>query len=107
MTLRYEEKATLASGHNRGITCVAFSPHGQYLASGGLDNRICIWSIDTFTLLHVVCGTSPVLSLVWEPPKDDTVFCGLADGSVATIQISIVSTQRQHRAQNSIPHPAI
>ena len=38
--------ATLA-GHERTVTCVAFSPEGGRLATGGMDGAVWIWNVAT------------------------------------------------------------
>jgi protein HIRA/HIR1 len=35
----------LQSGHSSTVNCVRFSPSGQYLASGGDDQLVIIWSL--------------------------------------------------------------
>ncbi|KAJ9605382.1 hypothetical protein H2200_010039 [Cladophialophora chaetospira] len=34
-----------ASGHSEGILTVSWHATGRYLISGGLDNRICVWTV--------------------------------------------------------------
>ena len=36
--LRYEILSRLSDGHTGGVAAVAFSPHGTYLATAGLDS---------------------------------------------------------------------
>ena len=35
------------AGHHRGVTAVAISPDGKWVASGGYDNEIQIWDLET------------------------------------------------------------
>jgi WD40 repeat protein/tRNA A-37 threonylcarbamoyl transferase component Bud32 len=55
---------TLA-GHSRWVTAVAISANGQHVVSGGLDDRIRVWNLETGELLNTLMGhTKPVNSLV-------------------------------------------
>ncbi len=38
----------MLQGHSSGITSVAFSPEGKYLASGSWDNTVKLWSMENY-----------------------------------------------------------
>ncbi|KAI9060540.1 WD40 repeat-like protein, partial [Trametes sanguinea] len=65
---------------------VAFSPNGEWLASGGLDGRLCVWHVGSGKLLYVFSGKSPVLSAVWLDSHEHLV-CGMEDGTIASLAI--------------------
>jgi WD40 repeat protein len=44
------------SAHNNGTTCVAFSPNGQLLATGGRDGTVKLWHLPEMTLVRTVNG---------------------------------------------------
>ena len=91
MALQYQQLSQLLdlNGHSSGVTVVAFSPDGAFLASGGLDGRICIWNIPSGKLRYVFSGKCAVLSLLWVEPCKHLV-CGMEDGSLASLRISRV-----------------
>lgn len=92
MPLLYQQSARLVhpEGHADGIATVAFSPNGLLLASGGMDGRVCIWSTRTYKLLYVFHGKSPVLSLLWLEASNEDLVCGMEDGTIASLRISVV-----------------
>lgn len=50
------EGETRALPHGAFVISVAFSPDGKLLASGGLDNCVCIWDVETGKELHRLRG---------------------------------------------------
>ncbi|KAA0212928.1 hypothetical protein EDM80_08785 [bacterium] len=56
------------SGTPRLITCVAFSPDGQWLASGGGDKCVALWRVSDGALLHRLSGhQEEVSALAFSP----------------------------------------
>ncbi|MCL4299102.1 MAG: NACHT domain-containing protein, partial [Anaerolineae bacterium] len=48
-------------GHNRSVSCIAFSPDGETLASGSDDQTIRLWNARTGQVLHTLNGhTDPI-----------------------------------------------
>lgn len=88
--LRYKE-SYCAKAHAIGISCVAFSSQGSYLATAGLDGKVCIWEVKEFRLRYVYKSETPVLTALWLPNGEDSVLLGYQDGHVATLTHTSVS----------------
>lgn len=59
------------TGHHPGISSIAWSPDGKFLASAGWDNTLKIWSVEG-KLLHTLKGHSaPVASVTWSPDGNE------------------------------------
>lgn len=61
------------TGHQKAVTCMQFSPDGQYIASGSFDKSIRVWDGRTGNALKVLRGhVGDVYSLAWAP--DSQIF---------------------------------
>lgn len=96
MRLQYQQSARLLEpeGHTEAISAVSFSPTGSLLASASLDGKVCVWSASRHKLLYIFSGKSAVLSLIWIPPTDDHIVCGMEDGTIACLTITQVCPNR-------------
>ena len=92
MSMRYEETARLRRGLDGGVSTLAFSPDGTYLATAGMqDARVYIWRVKDSMLLHTYAGGDrPVLSLEWLPGRTDTVLCGSNNGYISELRFDAV-----------------
>ena len=66
--------------HQGAITQLAWSPDGQYLASGGNDGRVHIWWSATGELLSTFRHGQPVERLRWS--EDSARIAALSGASV-------------------------
>jgi len=58
-------------GHERWIACIAFSPDGTQLASGGKDRTVRIWDVRTGQIVRVLKGHARhVLAVSYSPNGD-------------------------------------
>ncbi|KII90927.1 hypothetical protein PLICRDRAFT_107458, partial [Plicaturopsis crispa FD-325 SS-3] len=78
----YSPECTLRNSHTNGVNCMAFSPSGQFLATGGDDCALAIWDITTQQQIFRVLTEGPVLCLCWESRSPRALFVG--SGNKAT-----------------------
>ncbi|QEI41252.1 hypothetical protein BMF77_01836 [Dolichospermum sp. UHCC 0315A] len=67
------------TGHSYFVYSVAYSPHGQTLASGSLDNTIKLWNVKTGNLLQTLTGDSAFINSVAYSPDGQTLASGGGD----------------------------
>ncbi|KAI0738687.1 WD40-repeat-containing domain protein [Daedaleopsis nitida] len=88
MPRKYQKLFSLSNEHSKGISSVAFSPHGSFVATAGLDGKVCWWDMENGDLLYAWAGDSAVLRVVWVPEQEDSIICGLKDGNVAVCRVT-------------------
>ncbi|HEY9853738.1 MAG TPA: WD40 repeat domain-containing serine/threonine-protein kinase [Leptolyngbyaceae cyanobacterium] len=83
------------TGHLSSVSTVAISPNGKIIASGGFDNTIKLWNLQTGELIcSIMSHSKPVLAVAFNP--DGKL---LVSGSVAnSIKLWDLSTQSLIRA---------
>jgi ribosome biogenesis protein ERB1 len=67
---------------------VSFSPGGYFLASGGDDGTVCIWSVNTHLDLRVkikLSGEDAVDHVQWRPTKDTFILAAAAGDDIFII----------------------
>jgi WD40 repeat protein len=72
----------LSDGHSDSVTCLAFSPGAEYLASGAGDNSVVLWHVQKGILMYQLLFEAAVSCLVWHPLRADTIICGLQNGTI-------------------------
>jgi WD40 repeat protein len=81
MALQFRGKyQLLSSAHNDSITCVAFSIKGDYIAFGGLERKLQIFSLADGELHYSIITPSPIKSLIWLPGAEQTLVCACHSG---------------------------
>lgn len=88
-TTRYHNFLTrLRNGHTHDITCIHFTTNNQNILSGSTDNRICLWSIDDYKILHVFTGhTAAITGIYPSPMVNDTTLMFVSSSMDGTVKL--------------------
>ncbi|MBA4188738.1 MAG: hypothetical protein C0467_12130 [Planctomycetaceae bacterium] len=70
------------AGHASWVTCVAFSPDGRRVASGGQDGAVKLWDMPTGRLLRTFAHPGTVPAVVAFSPNGKTMSSTGEDGTV-------------------------
>jgi transducin (beta)-like 1 len=66
------------------VYSVAFSPSGNFLASGSFDRCLHIWSVKDGTLVKTYKGSGGIFEVCWSPSGDRVAAC-FANNTVAVM----------------------
>ncbi|KAL6623915.1 WD40 repeat-like protein [Neocallimastix californiae] len=61
--------------HLDAVYSVSFNPFGFYLASGSLDHRLNIWSVETGELIKTYVGENDIFEVSWNEKGDKVAVC--------------------------------
>ncbi|KAJ5072768.1 f-box-like/wd repeat-containing protein tbl1xr1 isoform x1 [Anaeramoeba ignava] len=66
------------------VYSIAFSPDGEYLASGSFDKSIYIWSVKTGNVVRSYQDTAGIFEVSWSP-NGDKIAGAFADHKIAIL----------------------
>ncbi len=75
-------------GHTAAVLGVAFSPDGNLLASGSVDNTLRLWRVKEGSLLRTMQGHPFPVSVVEFSPNGAVLATGSPDGIIRTWSVS-------------------
>lgn len=78
------------NGHFAEVVCVAASPNGKYVVTGGLDHRICVWSAENLAVVKMLDARdkgSEILSLAFRKGTLQ-MYAGCGDLKVRTFDLN-------------------
>jgi WD40 repeat protein len=65
------------------VNAVAWSPSGNYIASGSEDSKLRIWSVGTGRVtLEKLAHTAPIRTVAWSP-SEAQIACGSSDRTIS------------------------
>ncbi|MCA9065962.1 MAG: WD40 repeat domain-containing protein, partial [Planctomycetaceae bacterium] len=56
--------------HSAAVRSVSWSPDGKFLASGSIDNQVCVYDLDSKKRLWTLSHSDHVVSVSWHPTRD-------------------------------------
>ncbi|KAJ7958216.1 F-box-like/WD repeat-containing protein [Quillaja saponaria] len=72
------------NGHRDPVYSVAFSPNGEYLASGSMDKCLHIWSMKEGKIVKTYAGNGGIFEVCWNKEGDKVAAC-FADNIVCVL----------------------
>ncbi|KAF9536827.1 hypothetical protein EC957_009593, partial [Mortierella hygrophila] len=94
--LQSEERAIELSGHTHWVRCIAYSPCGEWIASGSWDKTVRVWhrqrppgGTETWSCVSTVHGYfDVVLDIAWSPTVPMEFVTACKDESVRVWRVS-------------------
>ena len=90
-------QTVLEESHTEAITALEFSPDGKFLASGGDDGAILVFSTSSWVPVKRYLDVSPVSVLMWDRRRRYLLLSGHQSGDVhvMTMDRSMVCLSRR------------
>ena len=83
-----QEAKIVLEGHSAGVLSVAYSPDGNTIASGSVDDTLRLWSVSQARLLRTMQGHPFPIGQVVFSPNGVNIFTGSTDGIIRIWQVS-------------------
>uniref|UniRef100_A0A6U0WHT4 WDHD1 first WD40 domain-containing protein n=1 Tax=Rhizochromulina marina TaxID=1034831 RepID=A0A6U0WHT4_9STRA len=71
--------------HDKKVYTVAFSPDGEYLASGSLGGQLYVWSVKDGSIVKSFRGDADIYDVAWNSSGNKIACCGATESNAVTI----------------------
>lgn len=85
------------STHNHTASVRVLASHGKLLASGGADDRICIFDLETGTLRDELLHHNGTVNCLTFSADGSYLFSGSSDGTIAAINVKKLAVDKTWR----------
>ena len=89
-----QEAKIVLEGHSDRVLSVAFSPDGNTIASGAVDDTLRVWSVSQARLIRTMPGHPFPIGQLRFSPNGTILFSGSTDGVIRVWQVSSGIFQR-------------
>ncbi|GAB2214191.1 hypothetical protein Droror1_Dr00018531 [Drosera rotundifolia] len=76
------------NAHREPVYSTAFSPTGEYLASGSLDLFLHIWSLKKRKIVKTYPGNGSIFEVCWKKDRDKITGC-FANNTVCVLDFTM------------------
>jgi WD40 repeat protein len=78
----------ILKGHDGPVRCVAYSPDGRWLASGGEDGTVRLWDLSQGGAGRVLIKSDDSVETLAFDPNAETIAAGTSDGEIKFIPLA-------------------
>ena len=89
-------------GHTKNVICLSLSPDGASLASGGYDDTIKLWDVQTGGIIKTLYGHSSAVCSVSISPDCTTIVSGSHDNTVRLWDIQTMECCRVMEQEENV-----
>ena len=86
--------AAVLEGHENAVQALAVDPSGQWIASGGADRAVRVWSAETKDTRRLYRNNSDFISALAFSPDGTMLATGSLDGTVKLLSMNSYRMQR-------------